>query len=72
MNLSFSSIVRTIKYKNGSNEAVSTENVSKIPKLSPGTALSEIKYKEDKLQYDNIRVNRVCTIHYNILTFSIF
>ena len=34
---------------------------SKSYKLSPSTASSEIKYKREKLQYDNIRVNRAYT-----------
>ena len=59
-------IFKTIKYKNGSNEAVSTEFFSKSSKLSPSKASSEIKYKREKLQYDNIRVSRACTRCKNI------
>ena len=55
----------TIKYKNGSNEAVSTDFFSKSSKLSPSMASSEIKYKREKLQYDNVRVNRVCSRCYS-------
>ena len=47
MKLSFSSIVKKIKYKNCSNEAVSTDFVffSKSSKLSPSTVYGVVRDK---------------------------